>query len=66
MGQIWFFDRIPESERERVKQLVDDEDNVELLKIHNKYKVSIFTYESCCNLDPMRDWFKYGIENGFI
>lgn len=56
---------IPESERERVRNLIRANEIRELWIIHNKYKLTNYDY-SCCGLDGMMDWYQHGLREGLI
>jgi hypothetical protein len=61
---MWDFSRLPLSEHARAIQLYNEQRWGLLMRMHNDYQLSPETY--CCNTEPVKKWFKYGIENGFI
>lgn len=61
---MWDFSRLPLSQHARAIELYNEQRWGLLMKMHNDYQLSPETY--CCNKEPVKKWFKYGIENGFI
>lgn len=66
MGYQWHWDRLPEHEHERVIDRFESRDAGALMVIHNDYRMSDELY--CCSVqhDMVLNWFKYGIDNGYI
>ena len=61
---MWDFKKLPASEYANAIQLVNNQDYAGLIKLHDQYKLSPFTY--CCNSRAVLLWFQWGIENGKI
>lgn len=59
------FDRIPDELKTDIREMVAANEVRQLWLIHNKYNLSDYDY-SCCNLDGMMDWFRYGVRKGLI
>jgi hypothetical protein len=60
----WDFTLLPENEHERVLELITNEMWGELLRIHDQYKLSPYTY--CCDLEGFKKWWRHGIETNKI
>jgi hypothetical protein len=66
MSFTWNFENIPDIEKESIRALVSERNARELIKMHDKYKLSNYTY--CCG-DASKQvlaWFDWAIENGKI
>lgn len=66
MAYEWDFNKLPEEEHDNAIELFNSKDAVKLMLLHNKYELSPELY--CCSVQNQMiiNWFKYGIENGFI
>ena len=60
----WDFKKLPQSEFARVKQLLQQGDERELLKLHNQYQLSENNY--CCNLNGLMQWFRGALSEGLL
>jgi hypothetical protein len=62
----WDFSKLPDSEHQAVIDLLQQGKLWDLVKIHNKYSLSINVY--CCSntLPGIKTWFEYGINTGQI
>lgn len=60
----WDFTRLPENEHARVIELITNEMWGELLRIHDQYNLSPYTY--CCDLEGFKKWWRHGIETNKI
>lgn len=60
----WDFSKLPKSEFARVKQLVEQGKERDLLEIHDKYQLSENRY--CCNLNGLMQWFQGAIAEGLL
>lgn len=56
---MWVFSRLPEKEWDNVKGYFEKRNELELIKIHNKYTLS--TYEYCCK-GIIFKWIEHGLE----
>lgn len=66
MAYEWDFNKLPEEEHDNALAFFNSKDAVKLMLLHNKYELSPELY--CCSIQNQMiiNWFKYGIENGFI
>ena len=62
---MWDFSKLPESEHENVKALLAKNDIQGLVKIHDRYKLSEYSY-CCSGIEGVRNWFTWAIEQGII
>ena len=60
----WDFSLLPEIEYGPVIEAYNTGDIIALIRIHDQYKLSRFSY--CCDQAGLLAWFKYGIENNFF
>lgn len=60
----WDFSKLPESEHQRVIELIQANEWRELIDIHNHYQLSSVTY--CCDESGIKAWFFYGLQTGKI
>jgi len=62
----WDFKKLPDDQHDHVLDLFSRGDWESLMLLHNKYKLSNFTY--CCSsyYGSIRLWYKHGIDNGHI
>ena len=61
----WDFSKLPEFEKEGIKEALERSDTDYLYQIYKKYKLSDYKY--CCSVDePMYNWFSHAIENDLI
>ena len=62
----WDFSRLPISEHNLVLRLFREGQFSELIKLHNKYKLS--KYEYCCEgqYEAIKKWIRYGISTNQI
>jgi len=60
----WDFSKLPESEHARVIELFICGQWRELANIHDQYGLSPYSY--CCELDGLKNWYRFGIEQGKI
>lgn len=51
----WDFSKLPESEYDRVALAVETANERELIRIHDEYKLSDFSY--CCGQSGVYQWF---------
>lgn len=62
---MWNFEKLPADEHTKVVELYNSGQWFELLKIHNRYRLSENTY--CCQVPTaMNRWFTYGISQKLI
>lgn len=63
---MWDFTKLPKGSKETIVKLVEDNEAVKLMLLHNKHKLSKYYY--CCGKDEesIIKWFTYGIENKLI
>lgn len=66
MAFDWDFSKLPEHEHNYVLDRFSSSDAGALMVIHNKYELSEVLY--CCTVhnQSVINWFKHGIENGYI
>lgn len=66
MGVVWDFSKLPEAEHEKVVELFDKAQWMDLMSIHNKYQLSSNIY--CCpgHQQAIENWFTHAIENKLI
>lgn len=57
----WNYSKLPESEYDNVQRLLEERNGKELMKIHNKYKMSANDY--CCSEETIISHFNYLIKN---
>lgn len=62
---MWDFSKLPESEHANVKALLSQNDIQGLVKIHDKYQLSEYSY-CCSGIEGVRNWFTWAIEQGII
>jgi hypothetical protein len=62
--KTWDFSRLPESEHGAVVTALDSGDIRTLIDIHDKYKLSPWSY--CCDHNGLINWFNHGITTGAI
>lgn len=62
---MWDFSKLPESEHARVKALLSQNDIQGLVKIHDKYQLSEYSY-CCSGIEGVRNWFTWAIEQGIV
>lgn len=62
----WDFSKLPEAEQTRLLELYDTGKWWDIVKLHNKYKLSSSVY--CCSnaLKGVKAWVEYGIETGQV
>lgn len=61
----WHWERLPEEEHSEVIEAVENQDFYKLLILHNKYKLSDYTY--CCSSDNgFINHFRNAITRGII
>lgn len=58
---MWNFTRLPEEEWQNFEKLYNERNFVELVKIHNKYRLSEYTYCCSAEIDYFFKWVEYGI-----
>lgn len=61
---MWDFSKLPEERHEEVITLFNLRAWGKLMAIHNEHQLSAEFY--CCEVDAVRRWFTWGIENGHI
>lgn len=59
------YEDIPEERRAEVRNLIEGNDIIALLRIHDEYKLTDYKY-GCCNADGMMAFFKAGLKEGLI
>lgn len=64
MIPMWDFSRLPKSEYNMVKKLLEESNERELKKIHDQYLLSQVNY--CCNLNGMMQWFRNAERDGLF
>jgi len=66
MSYSWDWSKLPKHEHQRVIDRYNSRDAKTLMIIHNQYELSDELY--CCTKqnEMVLNWFKYGIENGYI
>ena len=57
---MWDFSKLPESERQNVIDLYNENQWGQLIEIHDRYGLSPNNY--CCDVEPVKRWYKYAIE----
>lgn len=62
--ESWDFSKLPASEHERVVSLVNAGGWRELVEIHDRYKLSPYTY--CCDISGLKNWYFWAIKTGVI
>ena len=60
------FERLPKKMHQEVIDLFEDDMKKKLLEIHNKYKLTTFDYNKCCDLSGMMIHFQTAITEGII
>lgn len=60
----WDFTKLPVDEYDNVIQLVEANDTTALVVIHNKYGLS--SYDYCCSVQGVLQYFTDAINNGTI
>lgn len=60
----WDFSRLPREEHARVIDALNRKDARALLDIHDRYRLSSYTY--CCDQSGLFRWFEYGVSSGKI
>lgn len=61
---MWDFDKLPIEDHAQVAQWIEKGDWGKLVVIHNKYALSPHSY--CCDIEGLKNWFRWGLENGKI
>lgn len=64
MAFDWDFSKLPESEHQRVVQLIQNNEWRELIDIHNHYQLSSVNY--CCDESGIKAWYFHGLQTGKI
>lgn len=62
---MWDFSKLPESEHENVKRLLQSNDIQGLVRIHDKYGLSEYQY-CCSGVEGVKNWFNWAVETGAI
>ena len=62
---MWDFSKLPESEFESVKSLLAANDIQALVKIHDRYQLSEYSY-CCSGIEGVRNWFQWAVNQGII
>lgn len=61
---MWDFTKLPEEKHVEVIDLFERRAWGQLMAIHNEHQLSTEFY--CCEVDAVRRWYSWGIENGHI
>ncbi len=62
---MWDFSKLPKDEHPSVLQHLSDGNVVELIRLHNKYKLSEYSY-CCSGTEGVVRWFTWAVEQGVI
>ena len=62
---MWDFSKLPESEHERVKEMLSENNIQGLVRIHDKYQLSPHSY-CCSGVEGVLNWFQWAIDEGII
>jgi len=62
--QEWDFSKLPPQEHARVAQLVRAGQWKELVEIHDRYRLSPYSY--CCEIEGLKAWYRHGVQSGQI
>jgi len=61
---MWNFEKLPESEREKVAEYIENNQWSNVVAINNKYAVS--THPVCCDINPLKSYYKSKHATGFF
>lgn len=61
---MWDFSKLPDHEHQNVRRLLQTNDLVALVRIHDKYRLSANVY--CCDLISAQRWFAWAVENNLV